>query len=104
LAGNRDVQAEGGLGIRFGNNFGDFKPLLAAGVQAPYVNGGLNFVYGTPMPELYAGVNTLAKTKAPRWVNTGDGGGSLSCAHLPGGNWQLEQVNNGTIRRLSDSR
>lgn len=53
LAGSRDVQGEAGLGFDFAAQ----QALVGAGVQVPYVNGGVNLQFdGEWHP--YLGVNT----------------------------------------------
>ena len=53
LAGSRDVQGEAGLGFDFASQ----QALVGAGLQIPYVNGGVNFQFdGEWHP--YLGVNT----------------------------------------------
>lgn len=54
LAGSTDVQGEAG----FGYDFGKSQPLIGAGVQGPYVNGGFNYYFGTILAP-YLGLNTL---------------------------------------------
>lgn len=54
LAGSTDVQGEIGVGYDFGNS----QPLLGAGVQAPYSNGGINY-YLNGIFAPYLGINTL---------------------------------------------
>lgn len=70
LYGNRDVQAEFGLGVRAI----DWQPLVGAGIQVPYANVGFNYVYRDGF-KAYAGANTLTRAPAPRRV-----GGSLTCS------------------------
>jgi len=63
LAGKRDAQGEFGLGL----SGLDFKPLIAAGVQGPYVEGGANFIFGTGL-QPYLTVSSLAapaRTRGP---------------------------------------
>jgi hypothetical protein len=67
LAGDRDVQGEFGLGL---NGF-DFKPLIAAGAQGPYVNGGANYIFGVGL-QPYLGANSLQRPRAAK-------GGGFSC-------------------------
>ena len=54
LAGTPDFQGELGVGIDLGSN----SPLVGAGVQAPFTNGGLNYVFGEGL-EPYLGLNTI---------------------------------------------
>ncbi|MDB5545983.1 MAG: hypothetical protein JWO64_3132 [Hyphomicrobiales bacterium] len=71
LAGNRSAQGEAGVGVAL--NKTKFAPLVAAGVQLPYVNGGANYVYGGGLKP-YLGVNTLQRVAGPART-----GGELSC-------------------------
>jgi hypothetical protein len=83
LAGNRGFQGEAGAGLRVR----DLAPVLAAGVQAPYVNGGLNYIWGDGLHP-YAGVSTFGRAIAPHRR-----GGTQSC---PSG-YSLTPVTNGTL-------
>jgi len=65
LAGDRDAQGEFGVGLRGWN----FKPLLAAGAQGPYVNGGANYIFGEGF-EPYLGANSLSQPRRPRTYTT----------------------------------
>jgi hypothetical protein len=71
LAGNRTAQLEAGVGVAL--NKSKFSPLVAAGVQVPYANGGANYVYGSGLKP-YLGVNTLQRAAGPTKT-----GGNLSC-------------------------
>ncbi len=73
LAGNRDVQGEFGFGMRML----DWKPVVAAGAQIPYANGGINYVFGDGVKP-YVGLNTVKRAVAPR-----QSGGALSCGGPP---------------------
>ena len=53
LAGSRDIQGEAGLGFDFASQ----QALVGAGVQVPYVNGGLNLLFDGELHP-YLGVNT----------------------------------------------
>ena len=61
VAGNRDVQGEFGFGMRVL----DWKPVVAAGAQIPYANGGINYVFADGAKP-YVGFNTLKRAVAPR--------------------------------------
>ncbi len=61
LVGDRDVQGEFGGGV----SGLDLKPLLAGGVQGPYVEGGANYIFGAGL-QGYLGANTLGRPSAPR--------------------------------------
>jgi hypothetical protein len=74
-AGKRDALGEFGLGL----SGLDFKPLIAAGVQGPYVDGGANYVFGKGL-DPYIGATSLGPPKSPR-------DGTLYC---PYGNYHLE--------------
>ena len=69
VAGNRDVQAEFGLGFKTL----DWKPIIAGGVQVPYFNIGTNYIFDNGFKH-YAGINSLKCAVAPR-----NEGGALSC-------------------------
>jgi hypothetical protein len=71
LAGNRAAQAEAGVGVAL--NKSKLAPLVSAGVQLPYLNGGANYVYGSGLKP-YAGVNTIKRAPGPT-----RSGGELSC-------------------------
>jgi hypothetical protein len=71
LAGNRTAQGEAGVGVALKKS--KVAPLVAAGVQAPYVNVGANYVYGDGLKP-YVGVNTLQRVAGPTVT-----GGALSC-------------------------
>lgn len=71
LAGNRTAQGEAGVGLAL--NKSKVAPLVAAGVQLPYVNGGANYIYGGGLKP-YLGVNTLQRVAGPTRT-----GGELSC-------------------------
>jgi hypothetical protein len=58
VAGNREVQGELGLGVQVGT----WKPVIGAGVQGPFVNGGANYLSGDGLKP-YIGLNSL---KAPK--------------------------------------
>jgi hypothetical protein len=60
LAGGREVQGEAGFGWRVRG--GEF--MASVGVQAPYTNGGVNFVFNGPIKP-YFGVNTIGRAPAP---------------------------------------
>jgi hypothetical protein len=63
LAGSRDVQGEAGLGFDFAAQ----QALVGAGVQVPYVNGGVNWQFdGEWHP--YLGVNTYDGAPSRRVV------------------------------------
>lgn len=63
LAGNRDIQAEFGFGLQTIN----WRPVLSTGVQVPYANGGLNYIFGQGLNP-FLGLNTLNRPPAPRPV------------------------------------
>jgi hypothetical protein len=65
IGGNCHVQGELGLGL----SFADMKPFVAAGAQAPYVNGGVNLGLET-LIQPYLGLNSLA---APNCATTSNG-------------------------------
>ena len=69
VAGNRDVQGELGLGFKAI----DWKLIVAGGIQAPYFNAGVNYVFDEGFKP-YAGLNTLKRAVAPR-----SEGGTLTC-------------------------
>jgi hypothetical protein len=60
LAGNRDIQAEFGFGVKLL----EWKAVAGLGVQAPYTNGGVNYIFGDGLNP-YLGINTLARPNAP---------------------------------------
>jgi hypothetical protein len=68
LAGNRDVQGELAIGVK---GFA-LKPVVGAGVQAPFANAGVNYVFGEGF-QIYAGFNSLKKPEKPK------SGGTMSC-------------------------
>ena len=63
VAGNRDVQGELGLGVQVNT----WKPVVGAGVQGPFVNGGANYIFGDGLKP-YIGVNSLKKPKKRKVV------------------------------------
>ena len=65
VGGRRDVLAEAGLGYSFASS----SIVIGAGVQAPFVNVGVNFTPGsTVMP--YFGVNSFTRPKGPKKTTT----------------------------------
>lgn len=77
VAGNRDAQAELGLGLDTLTRQG----LIAAGIQAPHVNAGANFSFdGTLAP--YVELNSLGRPSAPIRID-----GELKCS--TDGVWML---------------
>jgi hypothetical protein len=72
LAGNRTAQGEAGVGVSVKQS--KLSPLVAAGVQFPYVNGGANYIFGAGLKP-YLGVNTINRAPGPTVT-----GGTLSCA------------------------
>ena len=73
LAGKRSLQGELGAGFSFQQQ----AFLLNAGVQAPYVNGGTDFLFGKGW-QPYIGVNTLGRVKPARETLSCPAGYSLS--------------------------
>lgn len=65
LNGSCNVQGELGLGL----SFAEMKPFVAAGLQAPYINGGVNLGLDTKI-QPYLGLNSLA---APNCAITSTG-------------------------------
>ena len=63
VGGDRTVQGEAGVGATRTTQ-GAISPLLALGAQAPFVNGGVNYVNGQGMAP-YLGVNTVKRAAAP---------------------------------------
>jgi hypothetical protein len=63
LAGSRDFQGEAGLGFDFASE----QALVGAGVQVPYVNGGLNLQFDGEFHP-YIGVNTYEGAPSRRAV------------------------------------
>jgi hypothetical protein len=59
LAGSTHVQGELGVGFEMGSN----SPLIGAGLQVPYANGGINYVFVDGF-EPYLGVNSIGKAKS----------------------------------------
>jgi hypothetical protein len=59
LAGSRTVQGELGVGFEMGSN----SALIGAGVQVPYANGGVNYVFVDGF-EPYLGINSIGKAKS----------------------------------------
>jgi len=94
LAGDRDVQGEFGLGL---SGF-DFKPLLAGGIQGPYVNGGVNYIFGTGF-EPYLGANSLSRPHKPNTHTSLNcaAGQTLEPASLFGGTVSPSQVTDGKV-------
>lgn len=60
VGGNRDVQGEFGFGLKLM----EWKAVVGAGVQAPYTNGGVNYIFNDGLNP-YLGFNTLKKPTAP---------------------------------------
>jgi hypothetical protein len=60
VAGNRDVQGEFGFGLKLM----EWKAVVGVGVQAPYTNGGVNYIFNDGLNP-YFGFNTLKKPTAP---------------------------------------
>ena len=65
LVGTRDIQGEAGLGWKIMSS----RAVAAVGVQAPYTNGGVNYVFGDGLKP-YLGVNTFGRVPGPRSVLT----------------------------------
>ena len=61
VAGDRDIQAEFGVGVRIL----DWKPAVAVGAQVPYFNMGTNYVFDEGFKP-YAGLNTVGQSVAPK--------------------------------------
>ena len=80
VGGDRTVQGEAGVGATRTTQ-GAISPLLALGAQAPFVNGGVNYVNGQGMAP-YLGVNTVARAAAPQRSAS-----TLACP--TGHNWTL---------------
>ena len=76
LKGEREVQGE--LGAGFSGAHGAF--LLNAGVQGPYINGNLDYLFNKGILASI-GVNTLDKVKKPKKVSTCPEGYTLDEAH-----------------------
>ena len=68
VVGNRDIQGEAGAGWKIMSS----RAVAAVGVQAPYTNGGVNYVFGAGLKP-YLGVNTFGRAPGPRWVLTSGG-------------------------------
>ena len=60
VGGNRDIQAEFGFGLKLM----EWKAVVGAGVQAPYSNIGVNYIFNEGLNP-YFGFNTLKKPTAP---------------------------------------
>ncbi len=60
VGGNRDVQAEFGFGLKLM----EWKAVAGLGVQAPYTNVGVNYIFNEGFNP-YFGFNTLRKPTAP---------------------------------------
>ena len=73
LRGERDVQGE--LGFGFSGAHG--AAFLNAGVQGPYINGNLDYLFNKGLL-LSIGANTLDKVKKPKETSTCPPGYSLS--------------------------
>lgn len=71
LYGNREIQGEFGAGIQLH----DFKPVIGAGAQVPFINLGANYVFGKGL-DIYAGFNTLRK---PEPAKSGSTPGEMTC-------------------------
>ena len=65
VVGTRDIQGEAGLGWKIMSS----RAVAAVGVQAPYTNGGVNYVFGDGLKP-YLGVNTFSRAPGPRSVLT----------------------------------
>ncbi len=61
VAGDRDVQGEYGFGFQAF----DMKPLLAIGMQAPFTNIGVNYLFGDGYKP-YVGLNSFQRAVAPK--------------------------------------
>lgn len=62
VAGDRNIQAEAGFGLRLTPH--SISPLIAGGVQLPYVNGGANYIFADGLKP-YLGFNTIRRAVAP---------------------------------------
>ncbi len=60
IGGNRDVQGEFGFGLKLM----EWKAVVGAGIQAPYTNGGVNYIFNDGLNP-YFGFNTLKKPASP---------------------------------------
>ncbi|MGZ5130302.1 MAG: hypothetical protein ACXWCV_03110 [Caldimonas sp.] len=61
LVGNRDTQGEGGVGYSFAHQ----AFLVNGGMQAPFMNGGADYLFGKGFL-VYIGGNTLDSVRKPR--------------------------------------
>ena len=60
LAGTRDLQGEAGVGFKIGPN----DMIFGGGVQAPFVNGGVNYIMNKTIAP-YFGMNMLGRAPSP---------------------------------------